>query len=802
MAFAKSNESPSEEIAKQGEENLAVDRGLQPTFSPDIGRLKLEGNIILGNVILNRMDSYGNAWVIRDIDGWWTPPGSDVPTVSRGFGDGDYEVQGRFRSRSFSIRGSILPPNPSNVENARDTLTAVVAGLPRQGVWFKTGNDPIRASYVVLDGEVDIDVKNPQGRIDYEIPLRAVDPIKYAWNDASPDGYELFEIPAKNSENQIDGTGVVENIGNYPVPVFFEISGPFAGPGTIFNKSTEELIILTQSLKGPISRSIVNKQLTFDVSLLKDVATLTTTEPHDFSVGDSVFVSGIGSPFDGDQLITATPTDTTFSFDADSSEITPVAFKSLESAVAELRTTEPHGLSAGQQIVVAGVDSLFDGTYTIASTPTASSLTYTRTRVPPRTIVSASLISNIATINVSDTHQFIVGETVVVTGAGPNYNGTHEITAVPSATSFSYASTRTNARDVIRKQMIADVVYLTTATPHGFVAGENVNVSGIDFSLNGGYTIAGITTNTGFVYARPRATEKRVITKARSNNVATLTTAQPHGFVVGEKVFVTGVGSGAGGDYNGYHTITSLPSATTFTFANTGSNQVSTTVTTSGRARAGSRKISSILLAGNVVTVTTRETHGAILDENITITGVGPELDGNYTVSAIPFLNVLEFQKTGDNIPIINYPVDEETGASADVFVELSGDIDATDLSPAGTAEVGGSLPLSATGGSASVSDEIAETQTGGNIIKTNNVQFTPGLTGASAVVQADILEIDTKNREVAFNGEIEGARGRVDVLADFIQLGPGQNELEFVDTGNPDSTATLRVFYRSGWLS
>ena len=802
MTFAQSNEVPSEEVAAQGQENLAVDRGLQAQFSPDLGRLQAAGNIVLGDFILNQIDNFGNAWVVRDLDGWWTPPNADVPSVTRGFGDGGYDVRGRYRERTVTVDGSILPSSPKNVEAARDRLVAALADLPRRGVWFKTGSDPIRASYVTLDGDVDIDTKNLQGRVDFSFRLRAVDPIKYAWNDASPDGYELFEIPAKNSLESIDGTGVVTNIGNYSVPVFFEISGPFAGPGTIFNRATQELIILTQGLKGPISRTVVNKQLSFDVDQLKDVATLTTTEAHDFSVGDSVFVSGIGEPFDGDKLITATPTDTTFTFDADAAEVTPVAFKSLDSGVATLRTTEAHGLSIGDEIVVAGVDSLFDGTYTVVSIPTTTSFTYSKTRVPPRSVISASLISNIATLNTSDTHQFIVGDTVVVSGVGVSYDGTHEITATPSATSFSYAATRTNARDVIRKQMINDEVYLTTALPHGFVAGENVNISGIDFSLNGGYTIAEITTPTGFIYARPRATQKRVITKARSSNVATLTTSQPHGFVVGEKVFVAKVGSGAGGDYNGYHTITSLPSATTFTFANNGNNQVSTTVTTAATARAGSRKIASILLAGNVVTVTTRETHGAVLGENIIITGVGAPFDGNYTVSGIPFLNVLEFQKTGANVPIIEYPVDEDTGASADVFVEMLGTIDATDLSPAGRATVGGSLPLTATSGTATVSDQVPETQTGGNLVITNDVQFTPGLTGASAVVQADILEIDTKNREVAFNGEIEGARGRVDVLADFISLAPGPNEIEFIDNGNPDSPSALRIFYRSGWLS
>lgn len=802
--YGQSNETPSTEIATQGQENRAVDRGLQETFTPDIGRLELRGNIILGNFILNQMDAYGNAWVVRDIEGWYQPPSADMPEVTRGDGDGSYEVTGRYNSRSITIEGTILPPSPSQVEFARDRLVQAT-NLARRGVWFKTGSDPIRASFVRLDSDVDIETVNIQGRTDFAITLRAADPIKYEWNDASPDGYRVFEIPVKNSESNIDGTGVVENIGNFNVPVYLEVSGEFTGPGTIFNKTTQELILITQGLKGTISRAVVNKQLTFDVEQLKDVATLTTTEAHGFSVGNSVFISGIGAPFDGDQVITSTPTDTTFTFDADAADTTNIAFKSLNNEIATIRTTEPHNLSAGDPVTIAGVDSVFNGTHTIIDVPTSTSFTFSQNRLPDRQIVFGSLISNIATLTTSESHDIIIGDLITVSGAGPNFDGTFEVTAVPSSTTFSYANTRTNARDIVSVQMPGSnaQVIIRTASPHGFSVGENVNISGTTLTFDGGFTINGILgpTNapTDFSYKRTRLTEKRIITKARSSDVATLTTSQPHGYLVGEKVFVSGMGTNSA--YNGSYTITELPSATTFSYANTGSDQVSTNVP-SGRVDSNSRKIKSLLLAGNKVTVTTYNSHGAFINEEITITGAGSPFDGTYLVTGLPFTNVLEFEKVAANEPLVEFPVDEETGESPDVFVELSNSVPLLAINPPGEAQVGGSLPLSGLSGTASVPDEISERQTGGVVVKTNNVQFTPGLVGASAVVQADILEIDTKRREVAFNGEIEGARGRIDVLADFMKLAPGNNELEFIDTGNPDSEATLRVFYRSGWLS
>jgi hypothetical protein len=131
----------------------------------------------------------------------------------------------------------------------------------------------------------------------------------------------------------------------------------------------------------------------------------------------------------------------------------------------------------------------------------------------------------------------------------------------------------------------------------------------------------------------------------------------------------------------------------------------------------------------------------------------------------------------------------------------MSGTIASGAVSPPGSAVVAGALPFSSATGSASVPSDIQRLSSSGRAIKTNDVPFTPGLTDATLVRDADVLEIDTRDREVAFNGEVEGARGRVDVLADFIRLLPGDNEIEVEDEGNPESSATLRVFYRSGWL-
>ena len=68
--------------------------------------------------------------------------------------------------------------------------------------------------------------------------------------------------------------------------------------------------------------------------------------------------------------------------------------------------------------------------------------------------------------------------------------------------------------------------------------------------------------------------------KARTSNVATITTATPHGYEVGDSAVVAGVDS----TFNGTKTVVSVPTTTTFTYASTGVDvtQTATTGTCNG----------------------------------------------------------------------------------------------------------------------------------------------------------------------------------------------------------------------------
>jgi hypothetical protein len=73
-----------------------------------------------------------------------------------------------------------------------------------------------------------------------------------------------------------------------------------------------------------------------------------------------------------------------------------VSNKALTSNVATLTTSAAHGLAVGMEIVVTGVDATFNGTYTIATVPTTTTLTYAKTATDvPSAAATGTITSNV-----------------------------------------------------------------------------------------------------------------------------------------------------------------------------------------------------------------------------------------------------------------------------------------------------------------------------------------------------------------------------------------------------------------------
>jgi hypothetical protein len=870
------------EVFNQREENSIVDRSLTPLPQPHLTGMKLQGDIALGEFLFNTIDEYGVVWVITEIDGWWQHPEPDMPDIPRGFGDGSYDIKGRYQARIITLEGSFLTPDPSLVEAARDRLIAAT-NLVYRGEWLKTGieSDNKRSSFVRLSGGPNIQTTTARGRTDFSIGLKAADPIKYAWNDSDPDGYERIEIPAVNRTTGATGIETITNIGNVEVPVNFEISGPIIGPARIYNRTTDKLLYIVSGLRGRLTSSIVNKQLDFNEDTLEDIVTLTTTTAHGLLQGDTVEISGLAeSDLNGEFFITEVPTSTTFKyslFPLNRAITKNVVAKKLVNNVATVFTKEAHGFVGGNTVFLKDIDSVFSGSYTITSA-TATTFTFAKDRSTSRTVTGAVLISNIATLTTSEAHGFVEGEEVTIAGLDQNYNGAFRIISIPSTTTFSYSKTRTDARAISSRSMANDVATITMSSTHGFSVNEVVAVSGmertanqvaLDFEnpFNGTFIIKSLPTTSSFTYDVPRLYSSSITTTSRSSNQASITVAESIQASVGDTIVIEDV---ANTSYNGTFTVTAVLSSTTYAFASVGANEAPIGVTTGKVTLLSIRPFSAVVAAG-VFDIIFGGTHSFIVGESVTISGLGAAYNGTYTVLDTPQFNVIRLDGTGKpaiDASIVTPPISirARTGNTVTITTSVShnlvngqyvrvngldavlngiwiatvtgantftyttpssGTIDPA--APSGTASISGALvrrsrsvpntndvgearvsgglPFAAyASGTANINGNIvngdgSEVEASGIAVKKDNIPFTPGLSGALVDFGPDILEVDTLTRDVALNGNYEGARAKLDVLTDFFFLQPGDNEIEFADDKNSVSTGLLKVFYRSGWL-
>lgn len=99
---------------------------------------------------------------------------------------------------------------------------------------------------------------------------------------------------------------------------------------------------------------------------------------------------------------------------------------------------------------------------------------------------------------------------------------------------------------VTNKALTANVATLTTSAAHGFVAGQQVRVSGVDATFDGTYTIKGVPSATTFTYDKTAADVASAA--ATGTALSTNLTAAAGTFLtsdVGRTVTGTGVPSGA-----------------------------------------------------------------------------------------------------------------------------------------------------------------------------------------------------------------------------------------------------------------
>jgi hypothetical protein len=291
----------------QAYETAIVNKGLSTVPYPKITGMQLNADISLGSLVLNTIDESGVVWVCTNIEGWWTHPDPEVRDIPRGWGDGSYDVRGRYNARVLTLEGVFIAPSASYVAAARDKLIKST-DLVYVGDWLRTNENPTKASYVRLSGRPEIKTVNARGRTEFSIGLKAADPLKYEWYDAHELGYRSVSIAGESASPSAAGVGTVTNTGTAYAPVILQITGPLTGPATIFNETTNETITIIESLRGVLTPTVSNKALT------SNVATLTTSSAHGLLAGDQIVVTGVDSTFNGTFTVLSVPSNVTLTY--------------------------------------------------------------------------------------------------------------------------------------------------------------------------------------------------------------------------------------------------------------------------------------------------------------------------------------------------------------------------------------------------------------------------------------------------------------------------------------------------------
>lgn len=187
-------------------------------------------------------------------------------------------------------------------------------------------------------------------------------------------------------------------------------------------------------------------------------------------------------------------------------------------------------------------------------------------------ITTADRLSNEVTITTVSPHEFTVGTDVVISGVSDTtFNGTFEITSVTSTT-FTYDQTASNASSS------GGTAELTEAERRPF---SPFFTQSFTWTIdNWGEDILAVSSSDGrllhWTAGEPQAHpvgNVEIDEAVRTSNVVTVTTLYHHGLKAGDIVSISDNSVAA---FNATWTIASVPSDTTFTFANSGTNTTGT----------------------------------------------------------------------------------------------------------------------------------------------------------------------------------------------------------------------------------
>ena len=346
----------------------------------------------------------------------------------------------------------------------------------------------------------------------------------------------------------------------------------------------------------------------------------------------------------------------------------------ISHTVALYNTTFDHGFEVGNTVTISSISgnnpNVFNGTYVVASVPTARSFTVTRTpqvNVTTFTVTARSRSVNVADITVNTTHNLQVGNSITIqniSGSSPSvFNGTHIVTAIPATNrvQFFTQDSGTIANEAVTGDFLVQSVQPAAATgtitlnnipitnKTGFVELVEVAAGGVTASLDSNTKIGGLDNRETYYVQKlddniirlsstPSLTvfpdisnvgigNQQIITTSIDYDANTITIPN-HGFSLGELVEY---------DTGGNVEIGGLTTATPYYVIPVDGNTL------------------------KLATTSNNATNGIAIDLTQTTTPTGRHTlkslirtpDGTYTITNVPDANTFEVLANGSVPPIV-----------------------------------------------------------------------------------------------------------------------------------------------------
>jgi hypothetical protein len=496
----------------------------------------------------------------------------------------------------------------------------------------------------------------PNGEANQRVPA-PLNNVEY-WTDVIFGLNELHRSGIHNNED-------IQNVAVTTAGISFTTTGVEGGDARIYltgrlsvPKSMKVYATWESSAPIPIKAiywDAAEKFLVDELEIIDGVVTAVTRDPHGYSIGNVVKITGCGPSYDSVATIISVDTNSfTYAAPASAPSNSAKIYLAIAGRVSievfnyislQDRVSVDLPETAGEYAVYAELPYTITDTRVLRSAKVFEIIGSGSVPLVTANVSSKSITSNVATLTTSTDHNFYVGDAVKVSGI------------IDVATTSSYEVTAGGGSG-----STPNTLTVVTTVAHGFTSGAPISISGS--TIDGTYAISTVPTSTSF-------------------------TVQTALSVIGS-TSITETVTRSGSVFNGQALISDTTS-NTFSFSRTvtGGSYPNTAVSPEGLADVGNPRYSYIdaiqaSVLSSFIKIFTFESHGFSVGETIKISGISAldplyeAIDGEYVVSASSTDTMIQFDLTIPPV-LINYTVLPTQAAiaytgSSDVKVESGPD--------------------------------------------------------------------------------------------------------------------------------